>query len=94
MKASQVNIRITMLLKYDEDEDGGSGYRYESLEGSAPLVNKLQFSKEINRASIGGRENQDNRNSESPTDEEINTLSSRAYRINQSAAFEYIKILI
>lgn len=51
-----------MLLKYDEEDqigNAGDGYRYDSLEGSAPLAARLQFSRE----SLGKRDTRDQRDS-------------------------------
>lgn len=43
LKASQINIRITMLLKYEEeDQESSNRERYSALESSAPLAEKLE----------------------------------------------------
>lgn len=78
LKATQINIRITMLLRYEEDEqDSSNRERYSALESSAPLAEKLD------RAT-----HEEPRRSPSPTEDELNTLSSRAYLHNQATAFE------
>jgi hypothetical protein len=57
LKASNINIRITMLLKYDEDEQQSSKReRYSIMESSAPLSNKLELAPEEHHRSISPTE--------------------------------------